>query len=434
MKKTYIEHQKIYPLNILMGGKYLTAYKPNESAKTIDLYNAVRDAVQGFDIQWEQLVGTETPLEYITSIIAENYTDALTELARSNFLTNPSFANDAEGWDRSEQDVREEKAIVMPHDNKNRLHLSGNGRISQSNDLIRKPSKHLEFTYGEEEEEEEGSSAGAQATAVSQSDGIVVKDIEWTEIEQPQQTEGSEEKDDTVYLSFTYICTGSGNISVGFEGSDQSSEDSLKTQTVAMEESEEIQTVTAQGTWDGTGDFAISLDGGSAVILSVSVTDKPLEEYRKQVDSCLKQVNENITKAYEAIVQILQRLVEIQTEINVLYNNDAILDGLVNDLEERVEELAQVVESHGTRLDAVEKKADTAYEWAAENWYEIQYTLKPDISTLFATTSTHAENISSLTTALTSAVSSITALQTSLATVTTSLTSLEERVKKLEGS
>lgn len=409
MKKTYIEHQKIYPLNILMGGKYLTAYKPNESAKTIDLYNAVRDAVQGFDIQWEQLVGTETPLEYITSIIAENYTDALTELARSNFLTNPSFANDAEGWDRSEQDVREEKAIVMPYDNKNRLHLSGNGRISQANDLIRKPSKHLEFTYGEEEEAE-ASTDTAQAAAVSQSDGIVVKDIEWTEIEQPQQTEGSEEKDDTVYLSLTYICTGSGNISVGFEGSDQSSEDSLKTQTVAMEESEEIQTVTAQGTWDGTGDFAISLDGGSAVILSVSVTDKPLEEYRKQVDSCLKQVNENITKAYEAIVQILQRLVQIQAEINVLYNNEAILDGLVNDLGERVEELSQVVESYEERINAAKKKADTAYEWAEENWYEIEYTLKPEISALD------------------------TVLSNFVVSFTDSLTSLEGRVSKLEGS
>ena len=356
-------------------------------------------------------------LNRLLPLIAENYADTVSRLMYYSYLYNPAFADSADGWTVSDP----ESVYVMESDGKNRLFISNSGSVVQLNELIRKPGKHKEYALSEKKEEETSSAAAPLALSGS----LVTDPVEWEGLEEPVKTEGEEEKPDILYLEVRFVCKESGTISVGFSGSDESSEDALKTQTVDIEESAEIQSISTHGTWDGKGNFFIHLPSGQVEIVSLSLAGHPLDEFRKQTDSHLAQISENVGTIFEVILKVLNRIVLVQQHVNQLYSNDAILDGWIKDLEDKAATLETMILVLNEKITEVETTANTAYEWALENRYEITYTLKPAIEANASVLVTHTGQISSLQEADKTLSSSISSLQTSLS-------SLAERVAKLE--
>ena len=328
-------------------------------------------------------------------VIAENYADAVTQLMPGSYLYNPAFANGAEGWVLSDP----EKAYVSVSDDKNRLFLLGGGSVQQVNGRIRKPGKHKEYDFTEEEQKimpveiEDDLLPPEEEDPFVPSGELVTGQVEWGEIKEPEKKEGFEEKRNLLYLSFSFVCHKAGTVSIGFVGADESAEDAFKTQTASFQESEEVQTITAQGTWNEEGYFRISLQGEEAQIevVSLSLTDKPLDEFRKETESYIKQTIGNVNNAFVFIREVIKRITLIQNHINQLYSNDAYLE--------------ETLASYGERITAAQSKADDAYSWAVDNRHDI-----------------------------TSLQESLVSLTGKVTTLETSLNSLTERVAALEGT
>lgn len=349
----------------------------------------------------------------LLKIIAENYADTITQLLSASYLHNPSFANDAEGWTISDDDSIENKVRVVISDNKNRLRISGDGSILQKNELVRKPGKHKEYTHTKKEEDTEGGEVTPPDSETEEdifepSEELVTDSVEWGGIEEPEKVEGEEEKDNILYLTFNYICKKNGTINIGFVDSDESSEEALKLQSVQMEESEEVQTITSEGTWDGKGDFSISLTEGEVEIVSLYLLDKPLDEYRKQTDSYIKQTIENIGKAFEFIQEVIKRIRLIQNHINQLYSNDSIFKGITDEydaaikdllntdlfLYEQIESVQDMLALHDERITLAANTATSAYNTASDAYYQALIN-SLEISTINSTLSTIQELASS---------------------------------------
>lgn len=295
-------------------------------------------------------------LKELLPVIGENYSDVVSLLMTENYLHNPAFANNAEGWIMPDK----EKAYIAVSDGKNRLFLLDGGSIIQENAVIRKPGKYEIYEFTEEEvppgqepppadenppEEEE-----VPDDSFEPSSELVLDQVSWEAMEISEKTESKEEKQNVLYLSLSYICKSSGTISVGFFQSDQTSEDALKVRHVLARPSEEIQTITTQGTWDGVGDFEISLTGGQVEIVGLSLLDKSFEDYCKQTDSHIRQSVENINKELDFLEQIVRRFTLVQSHVNQLYSNDAALKSLLDKQSTLIEEWKT---SRGTDISGI---------------------------------------------------------------------------------
>ncbi len=364
-------------------------------------------------------------IDLVLPIIAENYADGIRQLLPESYLYNPSFADNADGWTISEEDSSNRRTRLIISDNKVRLNLQDGGSISQTNEYIKKPGKHKEYTITEKDE---GGTAPPEAEIPDESfdpsEELVTDPVEWGAIEEPEKVSGEEEKPDTLYLSFSYICKEPGTLTIGFPESDQTSEEALKVQTIQLEASENIQTVTAQGTWDGKGPFQISLSSGQVEIVSLSLLDKPLEEYRKQTDSYIKQTIENIGKSFDFIKQTIHRITLIQSHINQIYSNDAVLKSILDDhdesikdllkkdilLQEQIDKIQTTIVSHDERIKATQSTADSASSTASSAYWEA-YSNGQAISSLSGQVSALAGSISSLNDSVSSLSSRVSALE-----------------------
>lgn len=360
-------------------------------------------------------------LNRLLPLIGENYADLVTLLTPESYLYNPAFADGGDGWTISDK----EKAYITTSDGKNRLFMFSGSVISQANDKIRQPGKHKEYTFTKEEED--GATppeAEIPDESFDPSEELVTDPVEWGDIEEPEKVSGEEEKPDTLYLSFSYICKEPGTLTIGFPESDQTPEEALKVQTIQLESSGNIQTVTAQGTWDGKGPFQISLSLGQVEIVSLSLLDKPLEEYRKQTDSYIKQTIENIGKSFDFIKQTIRRITLIQSHINQLYSNDVVLKTFLDDHDEAIKDLIKTylllyeliegiqatLADHDTRITKAQEKASSAAVTASEAYYKALINSQ-EISTLSSNLTTLTERVDDLASSISSLSSRVSALE-----------------------
>lgn len=299
-------------------------------------------------------------LKELLPVIGENYSDVVSLLMTENYLHNPAFANNAEGWIMPDK----EKAYIAVSDGKNRLFLLDGGSIIQENAVIRKPGKYEIYEFTEEEEVPPGQEPPPEGEnppeeeeapddSFEPSSELVLDQVSWEAMEIPEKTESKEEKQNVLYLSLSYICKSSGTISVGFFQSDQTSEDALKVRHVLARPSEEIQTITTQGTWDGVGDFEISLTGGQVEIVGLSLLDKSFEDYCKQTYSHIMQSVENINKELDFLEQIVRRFTLVQSHVNQLYSNDAALKSFLDKQATLIEELQESYRVIGKALEGI---------------------------------------------------------------------------------
>lgn len=279
----------------------------------------------------------------IMPLIADINAYMISLLVRDSYLYNPGFSDGAKGWSASDS----EKVSITESNGNMVVRLTDGGRIFQNNGLVRKPSKRKEYMYGQDKEPD-------IQEPETVSDTIHTEAIEWEPLEAPERKEGSEEKDIVLYLSVGYVCKDAGTIHAGFVGSDEAAEGSLKMQSVQTVVSEDVQHINAQGTWDGNGDFHIYLNGGEVEVRYVFLLDNPLEEYRKQTDSHLAQIEENIGIVFESMKAGIQRIKLIQDYINQLFINDSTINGSIVTSQEDIYNLRTSISAISASIGSIE--------------------------------------------------------------------------------
>lgn len=130
--------------------------------------------------------------------------------------------------------------------------------IRQANELIRKPGKHTK--YGQADED--GNISGV-------------------------------EEDDKLYLSVRFFVADSGNVELGFVGTDGSFIDNefhYSKELMAREDGYEVK---LSGVWDGVGDFCVTTTGDVYIDL-LSLTDDPLENFKITTSTAIEQTAQSI--------------------------------------------------------------------------------------------------------------------------------------------
>lgn len=139
---------------------------------------------------------------------------------------------------------------------------------------------------------------------------------------------------DTLYLGLRIRVVKEGTLTIGFPSSTDTADDAINTKTRVLERNGEWVTLQWQGTWDGESDFSLAFTG-ECYITSLSLTDEPLDEFKTEYSTQIRQTSRNITltatKVSENATSIAQ--LEITAEqINLtVENNYTDLDGRVTD-------------------------------------------------------------------------------------------------------
>ena len=239
-----------------------------------------------------------------------------------NFLTNGSFTGDMDYWEHESDmslymiegefinigsNLLSEKngiAEVVEHDGRQMLRLK-NSYIRQLNEHIRKP--------------EEGS---------------------------------------VLHLGFRYICDETGTLRIGFDGTAEDGD--LAPREVVIESSPEFRTLEISGLWDGVGDLVVEFTG-DIFIEQLALTNRPLEDYKKEVSTLFEQTDEYI-KAVATEVNNLDKYVKEAGWITAADGHKlwATIEA-VNEMGERITThaasfhvTAAAIEGIVTRIDEVE--------------------------------------------------------------------------------
>lgn len=288
----------------------------------------------------------------IMPAIAENYADSQKEFSMESFLFNPSFSNNAEGWNFKEEEWGTNVRIQIS-DNKNRLFLSSGGYVSQSNQNIRKPGKHFEYFVPEDEGDNDGNPP--EIIQEGPQTDVTINTVDWEDLEVPNNVVEKEEKTDSLYLSIEVICHKNGVLSAGFVGSVNTDEKSLKFTERSLEASENPYTIEEIGTWDGTGDFMLSFSEGEIEVVSLRLLGKPLEEFRIQTDSAVNQTLFNLKSVFKVLELVKERFSIVESDLNTLYLNDSIINERVKKTEDNMNKLADL----STKLNSFAETLET---------------------------------------------------------------------------
>lgn len=131
------------------------------------------------------------------------------------------------------------------------------------------------------------------------------------------------EKEAVFYISFKYICKEAGTLTCGFEGQKLYTTYELKTHRTP-------QMFECSGVWDGTGDFLLQFTG-DIYISMVSLTNKPLEDFKQETRSLIEQTNERIKSEVAKITNTLQNYSTIeQTSEHIRSEVASFQQGIAN--------------------------------------------------------------------------------------------------------
>ena len=248
-------------------------------------------------------------MENLFRVDMQNKTYNMSE--KDNFLKNASFTENMDGWER-ENVIRaytaggkllmfnrnlfaqkEKVASIVNLDGRNMLRIKNSG-IRQANTDVRKPEP---------------------VTSV-------------------------------LYLTFKYICKGSGTLTVGFECSDQG-EGRLKFVTEELAESIEAGSREYVGTWDGTGDFVLRFTGDIYIDV-LAVTNRPLDDFKVEVGTKFVQTAEKISLLGEKIEATNKTVTNLGVELDAANENIRLWG-------EKTDKINSTVTQIGLDLDMAEE-------------------------------------------------------------------------------
>ena len=176
-----------------------------------------------------------------------------------NYLLNASFVKDMEGW------VRDDDVQVL-----------------EAEELLQVNSEYL-------------SDAGRLAGVVTY-DGKLWLRLKDSYVKQPNANLTQPAQSGKFYVSLRYICTGSGTLSCGFSG-----QGLYKTASIAINRTARM--FEFSGNWDGTGDFLIQFTGDIHINL-VTLTNRPLDDFKQEVNSTFTQMAGSIKAMVTSIDNI----------------------------------------------------------------------------------------------------------------------------------
>lgn len=117
------------------------------------------------------------------------------------------------------------------------------------------------------------------------------------------------------YVSFKYYCTEAGTLSCGFKNQELYNE-------IEITESRTPKMHEFSGIWNGTGDFILEFSGEMYISL-LSLTNRPLDEFKEETCSAIEQTNElikteiaKVTKSLENYSTIEQTSEHIKSEVS----------------------------------------------------------------------------------------------------------------------
>ncbi|WP_289699290.1 MULTISPECIES: hypothetical protein [Muribaculaceae] len=219
----------------------------------------------------------DVKIEMLKAMFATRYSNLRYELTEDdNYLRNATFDETMDGWtfqDDGKVITSNGEALLMNGntyiadgriagieqlDGRNVLHIK-KSMIRQANALIRKPGTHKEYV---------------PPTANDMTD-------QWVDV------------NDTLYMSIRFFAKSDGTLTIGMSGATSEPGSLPVPATVAVTSSMEWQDLQWQGTWDGKGDFILQYTGDMYVSV-LSVTDKPLDDFKKEVSTQIIQTAGNI--------------------------------------------------------------------------------------------------------------------------------------------
>ena len=218
----------------------------------------------------------DAKIEMLKGLFSTSYQRITYDLTEEdNYLQNATFTESMEGWSNGNDTTLVivndapmlvngntvqaigSVAAIEEYDGRNMLHIH-NSYIRQANANIRKPGTHK--VYG-----------------TNNTDAM---------------NDGYTEERDTLYLTIKYLAKSGGTLRVGF---DQQSNiiGALPLTQVEIDKSLSWKTMQVCGTWDGKGDFIVEYSGDMYVAM-LSITDRPLDEYKKETATKIEQTDSNI--------------------------------------------------------------------------------------------------------------------------------------------
>lgn len=219
----------------------------------------------------------DAKIEMLKAMFATRYSNLRYELTEDdNYLRNATFDETMDGWtvqDDGKVITSNGEALLMNGntyiadgriagieqlDGRNVLHLK-KSVIRQANALIRKPGTHKEYV---------------PPTHNDMTD-------QWVDVK------------DILYMGIRFLARTDGTLTVGMSGATSEPGSLPVPATVAVTSSMEWQDLQWQGTWDGKGDFVLQYTGDMYVSI-LSVTDKALDDFKKEVSTQIIQTAGNI--------------------------------------------------------------------------------------------------------------------------------------------
>lgn len=283
----------------------------------------------------------DAKIEMLKAMFATRYSNLRYELTEDdNYLRNATFDETMDGWtvqDDGKVITSNGEALLMNGntyiadgriagieqlDGRNVLHLKKSS-IRQANALIRKPGTHKEYVA---------------PTHNDMTD-------QWVEVK------------DTLYISIRFFAKSDGTLTIGMSGATSGPGTLPAPATVAVTSSMEWQDLQWQGTWDGKGDFVLQYTGDMYVSI-LSVTDKALDDFRKEVSTQIIQtagnirlLGTNIDNLRGTVTQLGIELDAAEEQIRIYADRYDTLNGTVTNLGIRLYAAESNITIYANRLD-----------------------------------------------------------------------------------
>lgn len=286
----------------------------------------------------------DAKIEILKAMFATRYSNLRYELTEDdNYLRNATFDETMDGWtvqDDGKVITSNGEALLMNGntyiadgriagieqlDGRNVLHLK-KSVIRQANALIRKPGTHKEYV---------------PPTHNDMTD-------QWVDVK------------DTLYMGIRFLARTDGTLTVGMCGATSEPGSLPVPAAVPVTASMEWQDLQWQGTWDGKGDFVLQYTGDMYVSI-LSVTDKPLDDFKKEVSTQIIQtagnirlLGTNIDNLKGTVTQLGIDLDTAEEQIRIYADKYDKLNGTVTNLGIRLDAVEGSITNYATRISANE--------------------------------------------------------------------------------
>ena len=315
----------------------------------------------------------DAQLEMLKGMFATRYQTLTYDMTEEdNYLYNATFTELLDGWQVNDDGTiitSNGNALLMNGntyiadgkiagieqlDGRTVLHLKKSG-IKQLNSRIRKPGTHKEYID----------------PAPNELSGQYI-DVK-----------------DTLYLSVRFLAKTAGTLTIGMSGSTPEVGSFQTPIVVAVTSSMEWQTLQWSGTWDGKGDFVLEYTGDMYVSL-LSLTDKALDDFKKEVSTQIVQTASNIRLLGSNIDSLKGTVTQLGIDLDAANSRIDIYADRYNTLNGTVTQL-------GVRLDAAESKL-SLYATKTDNLSETVTQLGIDLDAVEGKLSVYAtkEEVDSL--------------------------------------